>query len=178
MLTRHKLSMKPSALILAGVLLACAAGHAQAQPATAKSAADAGKPYHADADARKDIAAAQARARTAHKSVMVIFGANWCPDCIVLHRTLEAPESRDYVESHFEIVSVDVGQFNKNLDVAKSLDVNLNRGIPAAAFLAWDGTTIGNTNNGELEPSRNYHSDQILRFLHEVVDNHKITTPK
>jgi len=178
MLTHHKPSMKPAALFLTGVLLACASAQAQPQAATGKSGADAAKPYHADADARKDIAAAQARARTLHKSVMVIFGANWCADCVVLHRTLEAPETRDYVESHFEIVSVDVGQFNKNLDVAKSLDVNLTRGIPAAAFLAWDGASIGNTNNGELEPSRNYHSDQILRFLHQVVDNHKITTPK
>jgi thioredoxin 1 len=150
-------------------VLICAAG---------AMAADAGKPYRTDADARKDIAESQARARTSKKSVMVIFGANWCEDCLVLHHNLDAPGTSDYVRSHFEVVSVDVGQFDKNLDVAKSLGVDLNKGIPVAAFLDWDGKAIGNTNKGELEPSRKYHSEQILNFLHEVVDHRKITTPR
>jgi len=166
-LNRH--SPKSTAWILAGAMLVCA-GSVLAQPAE--------KPYRTDADARKDIAAAQARARAAHKNVMVIFGANWCEDCVVLHRNLDAANTRDYVQSHFEVVSVDVGQFNKNQDVAKSLGVDLNRGIPVAAFFDWEGKPIGNTNAGELEPSRKYHSEQILQFLKEVAENHKITTPR
>jgi thioredoxin 1 len=136
-------------------------------------------PYRADADARKDLAAAQTRARSLHKFVMVIFGANWCEDCQVLHRSLDAPEAHNYVESHFEIVSVDIGDDGKkNLDIAASLGVSLDKGVPAAAFLAWDGSSVGRTNDGELEPSRNYQPKQILRFLHEIVDHGKITKPE
>lgn len=136
-------------------------------------------PYRADADARKDLAAAQARARANHKLVMVIFGANWCEDCQVLHRSLESPEARDYVESHFEIVSVDVGDDGKkNADLAQTLGVTLAKGFPAAAFFASDGAPVGQTNNGELEPSRHYLPKQILSFLQQVVDQHKITSPK
>jgi len=109
---------------------------------------------------------------------MVIFGANWCPDCIVLHRLLDEPETRAYVRAHFEVVSVDLGRFNKNTDLAQRLGVNLDKGIPAAAFLAANGSSIGNTNQGELEASRNYHSDMILRFLREVAEHHKITRPE
>jgi thiol-disulfide isomerase/thioredoxin len=135
-------------------------------------------PYDTRADAQKDIAAAQKRAKASKKYVMVIFGANWCKDCIVLHKLLDEPATKAYVNAHFEIVGVDLGRFDKNMDVAKSLKVDLDKGIPAAAFLAPDGSSIGNTNNGELEPSRNYHSEMILHFLHEVVDNHKIVKPQ
>lgn len=136
-------------------------------------------PYRADADARKDLAAAQSRARADHKFVMVIFGANWCTDCRVLHQSLESPAARDYVEKHFEVVGVDIGDDGKkNQDVAKDLGVTLAKGVPAAAFLNWDGTPAGKTDNGELEPARTYSPAQILHFLQAVVDRHQITRPK
>lgn len=135
-------------------------------------------PYDTTADAHKDIAAAQKRAKDSKKYVMVIFGANWCKDCIVLHRLLDEPATKAYLDAHFEIVGVDLGRFDKQMDIAKTLKVDLERGIPAAAFLASDGTSVGNTNNGELEPSRNYHSEMILHFLREVVEHHKIVKPQ
>ena len=67
---------------------------------------------------------------------------------------------------------------NQNVTQDFTLKVDLDKGIPAAAFLASDGSSIGNTNNGELEPSRNYHSEMILHFLHAVVENHKIVKPQ
>ena len=74
--------------------------------------------------ANKDLAAAQTRARAAKKGVMVIFGANWCPDCIVLHRLLDEPETRAYVRAHFEVVAVDLGRFDKNVDLAQRLGLD------------------------------------------------------
>ena len=135
-------------------------------------------PYRANANAHKDLAAAQARARAGHKYVMVIFGANWCEDCRVLHHSLESPEVRGYVASHFEIVGVDIGDDGKkNEDVARSLGVTLAKGVPAAVILNPDGTTLGRTNNGELEPSRNYQPQQILHFLEGIVEHQQITRP-
>lgn len=135
-------------------------------------------PYDTKADAHKDIAAAQQRAKASKKYVMVIFGANWCEDCIVLHRLLDEPATKAYVDAHFEIVGVDLGRFDKQVDIARALKVDLDKGIPAAAFLAPDGSSIGNTNDGELEASRNYHSEMILHFLREVVEHHKIVKPQ
>ena len=165
-------------VLLATCLIACGCAYAQAAKPAAGPAAQQHQPYNPAADANKDLAAAQTRARAAKKGVMVIFGANWCPDCIVLHRLLDEPETRAYVRAHFEVVAVDLGRFDKNVDLAQRLGVNLDRGIPAAAFLAADGSSIGNTNQGELESSRNYHSDMILRFLREVAEHHKITRPQ
>ena len=133
-------------------------------------------PYQPDADARLDIAAAKRRAATDGKFLMVTFGANWCPDCLTLHRNLQDPATRDYAESHFEIVNVDVGDFDKNVEVARDLGVTVN-GIPLAAFFLPDGRPICDTSRGELEPSRHYTSREILGFLREVAEYRRVVSP-
>jgi protein disulfide-isomerase len=123
------------------------------------------------------IAHALKIAREENKFLMVEFGANWCEDCVALAHNLEQGETRNYFEKHFVVLKVDVGQFNRNLDVAKSLGVDLDKGIPTAVFFAPDGNKVGATNKGELEPSRKYGSKQIYAFLREIAERRVITTP-
>jgi thiol:disulfide interchange protein len=117
------------------------------------------------------------RARSEHKILMVEFGANWCEDCRALARDLDRGGTGNYFQTHFVILKVDVGQFDKNLDIAKSLDVDVDRGIPTAAFFATDGSRIGATNKGELEPASKYGSKQIMAFLQDVAEHHSIVIP-
>jgi thioredoxin 1 len=133
-------------------------------------------PYDAHADARADIAAGKARAEATGKLLMVTFGANWCPDCLTLHKNLEDPLTRDYAQSMFEIVNIDVGEFDNNADVANELGVVVN-GIPLAVFFSPDGRPIGDTSRGELEPSRHYTSREILNFLREVAEYRRVVSP-
>lgn len=136
------------------------------------------QPYRAEALPREDFTAAKKRAAAAGKLVMVTFGANWCRDCVALHRNLAEPGTREYAQKAFEFVSVDVGDDGKkNLDVAAELGVSVKKGIPVAVFFLADGTPIGNTNRGELEPSRKYSSAQILAFLREVAERRRIIAP-
>jgi len=133
-------------------------------------------PYDAKADARREIADAKARAAASGKMLMVTFGANWCPDCLTLHKDLEDPITRDYAHKKFEMVNVDVGEFDKNSDVARELGVTVN-GIPLAVFFSSDGRPIGDTTGGELEPSRHYTSREILDFLEEVAEHRRVVSP-
>lgn len=133
-------------------------------------------PYTPTADAHRDIADAKARAAANGKMVMVTFGANWCPDCLTLHKDLEDPVAREYADKKFERVNVDVGEFDKNADVARELGVAVN-GIPLAVFFSSDGRPICDTRRGELEPSRHYTSSEILDFLKEVVDHRRVVNP-
>ena len=87
-------------------------------------------PYDAEADARADIAAASARARKSGKRLLIDFGANWCVDCRVFASVVELPEMRAWVARHFELVTVDVGRFNRNLDLAARYGVSLDA-VPA-----------------------------------------------
>jgi thiol:disulfide interchange protein len=134
-------------------------------------------PYSAMADARHDIADAKARAAANGKMVMVTFGANWCPDCLTLHKDLEDPVTRKYAKQKFEMVNVDVGEFDRNADVARELGVAPVNGIPLAVFFSSDGRPICDTRRGELEPSRHYTSSEILDFLKEVADHRRVVNP-
>ena len=117
------------------------------------------------------------RAKALNKYLMVEFGGDWCEDCVVLHRNLEADVTRDYFQEHFILLRVEVDHSDRNLDVAKSLDAGVEHGVPAAVFFAPDGSRIGATTRGELEPSRNYDAQQILTFLKAVVERRVITNP-
>jgi thiol-disulfide isomerase/thioredoxin len=165
-----------SARLIAG-LIVLAPGLGVSGDAPSRPAADPHyRPYRADADPRKDLADAEQRAAQANHLVMVIFGANWCPDCLVLHKNLEQGATMEYAQQHFEVVSVDVGDLNKNLKVADDLGVTLKKGIPVAAILE-GGKVIATTNRGELESSRHYSAQQILGFMQEIVDNRRVVFP-
>ena len=45
------------------------------------------------------------------------MGGNWCGDCIVLANLMQLPEMKPFLAAHFEIVKVDVGRFDKNLQI-------------------------------------------------------------
>jgi len=134
-------------------------------------------PYDESADARSRLSAARENALEEKKFLMVTFGANWCMDCRNLHRNLNSEDVTAYTSGLFDFVNVDVGKFNRNLDVAAELGVTLSKGIPVAIVFDPDGNVIGTTNEGELEPARHYSSKQILRFVKDIVEQSRITYP-
>ena len=142
---------------------------------TALAAVD---PYPPPANAASDLQRARKRASRSAKLLMVIFGGNWCADCRALHDRLHESPVREYVDAHFEVVNVNIGEMNANLGIAKELGVSLKKGVPAAAFFAPDGKPVGITNQGELEPARQYDARQVLMFLRRVAEQHLIEKPR
>jgi len=89
-------------------------------------------PYDEKADADKVVAAAKAKAAKQNKRLIVDLGGNWCPDCRILAGTTELPEVKSFVDKHFVLVSVDVGRFNKNLQVPAHYGITERlEGVPA-----------------------------------------------
>jgi len=74
-------------------------------------------PYNEAASAMAAVDKARARARASGKLLLVDLGGNWCLDCRILAGTMELPEVQAWVRKHYEVVTVDVGRFDKNLDV-------------------------------------------------------------
>ena len=123
--------------------------------------------YPASADAKSEIAEAIHSATAARKRILVVFGANWCYDCHVLEEAFHSPEMSPTMESSFEVVHVDIGQMDKNLDVAKQYDVPLDRGVPALAVLESDGKLLFSQKRGEFEAARSMAPEDILDFLNK-----------
>ncbi|CAN5446573.1 hypothetical protein BH10PSE5_BH10PSE5_26640 [soil metagenome] len=89
-------------------------------------------PYDEAATADADVAKAKARAKAAHKILIIDLGGNWCGDCRVLAATMDLPEMRTWVARHFELVTVDVGRFDKNLQIPARYGITSRlEGVPA-----------------------------------------------
>ena len=89
--------------------------------------------YPADADAKKEIDGALKFAAADHKRVVLVFGGNWCYDCHVLDRALHDGAAGQVVKESFLLVHVDIGEMNKNLDLARQYKIPLDKGVPAVA---------------------------------------------
>jgi hypothetical protein len=123
--------------------------------------------YPTSADAKAEIAEAVHRATGGHKRVLVVFGGNWCYDCHVLDEAFHSAEISPTMETFFELVHVDIGQMDKNLDIAKHYEVPLDRGIPAIAVLESDGKLLFSQKRGEFEAARSMAPEDILDFLNQ-----------
>lgn len=130
--------------------------------------------FDPNADARQSFEQARLTAVENKRYLMVVFGADWCPDCLKLYDNLRSSEVSFYMQEHMDFITVDVGERDRNLEFADHLGVNIDRGIPVAVFFNPDGTPLGTTNDGQLEPSRHFTSRQILRFIKAVVEHRKI----
>ena len=135
------------------------------------------KRYDPDHDARAVFSSARAMAVRADRHLMVVFGADWCPDCRKLHENLMSDEVTSYMRDHMDFLTVDVGRKDLNIDFAKELGVTVSNGIPVAVFFDSNGDLIGTTNRGELEPSRYFTSTQILAFVKKIVEQQSISKP-
>ena len=134
-------------------------------------------PYDEQADAASIVRLARADSQAEKNFLMVTFGANWCLDCRTLHHHLTNEPVASYTRDLFNFVNVDIGNFNRNRDVAESLGVSLSRGVPVAVFFDRDGKVIGTTNEGQLEPARYYSSEQILKFVRDIAERSRISAP-
>src|ERR1039457_1110028 len=116
--------------------------------------------YPPPANAASDLQRARERASRSAKLLMVVFGGNWCADCRALHARLHESPVREYVADHFEIVNVNIGEKNATRGSAKEGGVPQKGGAPAAVFSPPEEKPVGFTNQGELDPARQYNARQ------------------
>jgi hypothetical protein len=123
--------------------------------------------YAPSAEANTEIADAVHSASASHKRILVVFGGNWCFDCHVLDEAFHSPEIAPTLNKSFLVVHIDIGQMDKNLDVAKKYDIPIDRGVPAIAVLDSDGKLLFSQKRGEFEAARSMAPEDILAFLHK-----------
>ena len=121
--------------------------------------------YDEQADARADIAAALTASKADGKRVLLDFGADWCIDCHVLAAYLDSDAGRRLVEPAFHIVSIDVGYWDHNVDVAAEYGSPIENGIPAVVVLEPDGSVVGSSADGSLATASGMTQEQVLTYL-------------
>ncbi len=125
-------------------------------------------------DANANIRTALAQAKKQHKRVILDFGGDWCYDCHVLEYNFDAdPGIHAVLEANYVVAHIDVGEFNKNLDVAKKYKMNLSKGVPALAVLDASGKLLYSDPGGFFEHARGMTKQAVLDFLNQWAPKRK-----
>lgn len=138
----------------------------------AQPAASAPAVYNEQADARAELNLALASAQAKQKNVLVVFGANWCGDCLALNKKMSAGALAAHMDKRFVVLKVNVGRFDRNTDLAAQMGVPLKKGIPAVAVLKRDGELQSATGGGELADARSMGDAAVLAVLEGLHSTH------
>lgn len=128
-------------------------------------------PYDEKANAMAAVAKARARARASRKLLLIDLGGNWCLDCRILAGTIDLPEVGAFVRRHYELVTVDVGRFDKNLNIPAHYGITHRlAGVPA--LLVVDPRTDKLLDGGHvsaLEDARSMNPQALADWLAQWV---------
>jgi thiol-disulfide isomerase/thioredoxin len=105
-------------------------------------------PYDAKVGADASVDSAAATAKTEHKLLLIELGANWCADCRLLAGVMALPEVRTFVDTHYVVVTVDIGRMNRNLQIPARYGVKGLDAVPA--LLVVDPNTGTLLNKGRV----------------------------
>lgn len=124
------------------------------------------QPYNEAANADADVAAAFARAQKSHKRVLIDLGGNWCGDCIILANFVKLPEMRRFMAAHYEEVSVDVGRFNRNLQIPARFGLTKRLvGVPTLLIATPDGKLLNPDDVFAVADARSMTPQAIADYL-------------
>ncbi len=132
------------------------------------AAAAAALPYDDSADPHVALQRALGQARAHNQYVLLIFGANWCQDCRELDKAMHG-SSAPLIESRFVVVKINVGNFDRNLDLADRYGNPIRRGIPAAVIVTPADQALYATQGGELANARRMGEAGIYQFFSKML---------
>lgn len=141
-----------------------------AKPAATSAPTSTPRPavYDEAADAKKEVAAAVAKAKAEKKRVLVTLGGNWCGWCRLLDELFRTDEkvSAELAKAYVP-VKVDVGRMTKNLELAASWGADPKKGVPLLVVLDGKGKAVKVQDTGSLEAGKGHDPAKVLAFLKE-----------
>jgi len=128
------------------------------------------KPYDESAIAGEEIIKALKKAKSNNKYILLQMGGNWCPDCRTLGEYFSRPDIKKWLDERVILVSVDVGEWDRNLDIVEEYGNPISEGIPALVLLNPDNEVMFSTLAGELASARNMSKNDLVQWLEFKID--------
>ena len=100
------------------------------------------RPFDANRNAMQDVDIALKAAEYTRNNVLLVLGANWCHDSRGLAAKFQQPELDRLVSESYELVWVDVGRRDRNLDVARRFGVGQLIGTPTVIITSPNGHVL------------------------------------
>jgi thiol-disulfide isomerase/thioredoxin len=142
-----------------------------AAPVSSASAAEhpEARLYDSTSDASADVDAALAQGEAERKITLVVMGANWCHDSRALAGwfTTDA-DIIGVLDRNFVVTYVDVGQKDRNIDIAQRFGIEEIVGTPTMVMVDYDGTVLNKVTAKDWRNSASRSKEDILYELEEV----------
>jgi thiol-disulfide isomerase/thioredoxin len=122
-------------------------------------------PYNLQADAKAEVDAALARAKISGKRVIVDLGGNWCGDCRVFAGILQVPEVKKFVDDHYEVVLVNVGRYDTNLDIPARWGIDKLAAAPTTLIVSPKGELLNKDDTVALRDAREMTPQAVVDWL-------------
>ncbi len=151
-------------------LLALGLEAAQRATATAEAPKDHDddpRPFDRQADASADVDVALARAGIEGKRALIVMGGNWCHDSRGLAGYNEQADIASLIASQYVLVYVDVGQKNRNLDIARRFGVTKLIGTPTVVIAEPDGTVVNAATAHDWRNAASRSTSEWIDYLDE-----------
>jgi thiol-disulfide isomerase/thioredoxin len=126
-------------------------------------------PYDENADAEKDLAAAIQKAKAGKKLVLVDLGGNWCGDCRVFAGLIQQPDLKAWVDKHYEVVTINVGRYDHNMQIPARYGINKLDGVPTFLVIDTKGKLVNPNALFALTDARHMAPQAIADWLAQWV---------
>lgn len=123
------------------------------------------RPYDSSADAMMDVDIALAAARISRRNVLLSLGGNWCHDSRGLAAKFQEPELAALIGEGYELVWVDVGRRNRNLDVARRFGVEALYGTPTVLIVSPEGDLLNADTVHDWRTAASIPYDETLAYF-------------
>ena len=80
------------------------------------------------------------------KQPILIFGANWCPDCRIFSGTMNIPKVNAYIKRHFKVLYIDVKRYEINMRLMEEYGIPSSEGIPRVLVFDKNKKLLNNSN--------------------------------
>ena len=94
------------------------------------------KPFDKSRNASADVDFALEQAATSGNNLIIVMGANWCHDSRALSGWFASPRFARMLAKDYELVFVDVGYKDRNLDIAEGFGIKSIKGTPTVLVVS------------------------------------------
>ena len=104
------------------------------------------------------------------KQPLVIFGANWCPDAQYLEAVMGMLTVTKFLAQHYEIMRVDVGDYDQNMELYTVFDMPSEEGVPRVVILDLKGRVLNFDSNERWRTARETDPQEIFNYFQEFAN--------
>ena len=125
-------------------------------------------PYDGNEISIKEVNKFLSQSIAENKQPIIIFGANWCPDCRIFSGTIDIPKINEFIETYFNILYIDVKRYEINMNLIEYFDIPAEEGIPRVLVFDLNKKVINKSSTAEWRTARDRSSQDIFNFFQEM----------